>query len=166
MLRVLGNEYNPQILSFAHEPRSAQELSDELDVPIATCYRRIEELQEADLLEHHDRVLSDYDVTTVGEGHAIRKDQVADYAGDEGRALHSFFQFDHVALTRGDEDRHRPRAFRGRLQVRVGRQDMFHARRVTGRPAVTAINEKRPCISARAFGNSIHGRLSGGCRAA
>jgi predicted transcriptional regulator len=59
MLRVLGNEYNPQILSFAHEPRSAQELSDELDVPIATCYRRIEELQEADLLEHHDRVLSD-----------------------------------------------------------------------------------------------------------
>jgi predicted transcriptional regulator len=59
MLRVLGNEYNPQILSFANEPRSAQELSDELDVPIATCYRRIEELQEADLLEHHDRVLSD-----------------------------------------------------------------------------------------------------------
>jgi predicted transcriptional regulator len=59
MLRVLGNEYNPQILSFAHEPRSAQELSEELDVPIATCYRRIEELTDADLLEHHDRVLSD-----------------------------------------------------------------------------------------------------------
>jgi predicted ArsR family transcriptional regulator len=59
MLRVLGNEYNPEILSFAHEPRSAQELSDELDVPIATCYRRIEELTDADLLEHHDRVLSD-----------------------------------------------------------------------------------------------------------
>lgn len=59
MLRVLGNEYNPEILSFAHEPRSAQELSDELDVPIATCYRRIEELTEAELLEHHDRVLSD-----------------------------------------------------------------------------------------------------------
>jgi predicted transcriptional regulator len=59
MLRVLGNEYNPQILSFANEPRSAQELSDELDVPIATCYRRIEELTDADLLEHHDRVLSD-----------------------------------------------------------------------------------------------------------
>jgi predicted transcriptional regulator len=59
MLRVLGNEYNPEILSFAHEPRSAQELSDELDVPIATCYRRIEELTDAELLEHHDRVLSD-----------------------------------------------------------------------------------------------------------
>lgn len=59
MLRVLGNEYSPQILSFAHEPRSAQELSDELGVPIATCYRRIEELTDADLLKHHDRVLSD-----------------------------------------------------------------------------------------------------------
>jgi predicted transcriptional regulator len=59
MLRVLGNEYNPQILSFAHEPRSAQELSEELDVPIATCYRRIEELTGAGLLELHDRVLSD-----------------------------------------------------------------------------------------------------------
>ncbi|WP_248896911.1 winged helix-turn-helix domain-containing protein [Haloplanus halobius] len=59
LLRVLGNEYNPEILSFAHEPRSAQELSDELDIPIATCYRRIEELTDAELLEHHDRVLSD-----------------------------------------------------------------------------------------------------------
>jgi predicted transcriptional regulator len=59
MLRVLGNEYNPEILSFANEPRSAQEFSDELDVPIATCYRRIEELTDAELLEHHDRVLSD-----------------------------------------------------------------------------------------------------------
>jgi predicted transcriptional regulator len=58
-LQILGNEYNPEILSFADEPRSAQELSDELDVPIATCYRRIEELTDADLLEHHDRVLSD-----------------------------------------------------------------------------------------------------------
>ncbi|MFP4227725.1 MAG: glycoside hydrolase family 13 protein [Salinivenus sp.] len=61
------------------------------------------------LQEMHDRVLSEYDVMTVGEGHAIRKDQVADYAGDDGRALQSFFQFDHVALGRGDENRHKPR---------------------------------------------------------
>lgn len=59
VLRVLGNEYNPEILEATHEPRSAQELSDELDVPIATCYRRIDELTEADLLELHDRPLSD-----------------------------------------------------------------------------------------------------------
>ena len=30
-----------------------------LDIPIATCYRRIEELTGAGLLELHDRVLSD-----------------------------------------------------------------------------------------------------------
>ena len=59
VLRVLGNEYNPEILEATHEPRSAQELSDELDVPIATCYRRIDELTEADLIELHDRPLSD-----------------------------------------------------------------------------------------------------------
>lgn len=59
LLRVLGNDYNVEILGAAAEPQSAQDLSDELDVPIATCYRRIEELTEVGLLEHHDRVLSD-----------------------------------------------------------------------------------------------------------
>lgn len=59
VIRILGNDYNAEILSATQEPKSAQELSDELDVPIATCYRRIEELTDVDLLEHHDRVLSD-----------------------------------------------------------------------------------------------------------
>lgn len=59
VLRVLGNEYNAEILQAAHEPQSAQDLSDELEVPIATCYRRIEELTETELLELHDRPLSD-----------------------------------------------------------------------------------------------------------
>lgn len=59
MLEVLGNEYNPEILQAASEPCSAQALSETLDVPIATCYRRIEELTEAELLELHDRPLSD-----------------------------------------------------------------------------------------------------------
>lgn len=59
VLRVLGNDYNAEILQAAHEPMSAQDLSDELDVPIATCYRRIDELTEADLLTLHDRPLSD-----------------------------------------------------------------------------------------------------------
>ena len=40
VLRALGNEYNPEILQATHEPRSAQDLSEELGVPIATCYRR------------------------------------------------------------------------------------------------------------------------------
>lgn len=59
VLRALGNEYNPEILQASHEPQSAQELSEQLDVPIATCYRRIEELTETELLELHDRPLSD-----------------------------------------------------------------------------------------------------------
>ncbi len=59
VLRVLGSEYNPEILQAAYEPKSAQELSETLGVPIATCYRRIDDLTEADLLELHDRPLSD-----------------------------------------------------------------------------------------------------------
>lgn len=59
VLRVLGNEYNAEILEATNEPHSAQELSEELNVPIATCYRRIDELTEADLLELYDRPLSD-----------------------------------------------------------------------------------------------------------
>ncbi|MFC6872037.1 ArsR/SmtB family transcription factor [Halobellus marinus] len=58
-LSALGNEYNPDILRAAEEPHSAQEFSEMLDIPIATCYRRIEELTGAGLLELHDRVLSD-----------------------------------------------------------------------------------------------------------
>ncbi len=59
LLQALGNKYSPEILDATDEPRSAQELSDELDIPIATCYRRIDELTEHDLLELHDNVLSD-----------------------------------------------------------------------------------------------------------
>ncbi|WP_129115108.1 helix-turn-helix domain-containing protein [Halegenticoccus tardaugens] len=59
IIEVLGNKYNAEILSAASEPLSAQELSDRLGVPIATCYRRINELTETDLLELHDQPLSD-----------------------------------------------------------------------------------------------------------
>ena len=59
LLRVLGNKYNAEILSATGEPKSAQELSDELGIPIATSYRRIEELTEADLLELSGREFSD-----------------------------------------------------------------------------------------------------------
>jgi len=59
LLRTLGNKYSAEILDATDEPCSAQDLSDELDIPIATCYRRIDELTEHDLLELHDSVLSD-----------------------------------------------------------------------------------------------------------
>lgn len=59
LIAVLGNKYNPDILRATDEPRSAQELSEELEVPIATCYRRIDELTDAGLLELYDRPLSE-----------------------------------------------------------------------------------------------------------
>jgi len=59
LIEVLGNKYNTDILTATTEAKSAQELSEELDVPIATCYRRISELEEAELIELHDRPLSD-----------------------------------------------------------------------------------------------------------
>lgn len=59
VLRVLGNDYNAEILQAAYEPQSAQDLSETLGVPIATCYRRIEELTDAELLELYDRPLSE-----------------------------------------------------------------------------------------------------------
>ncbi len=59
LLQTLGNKYSAEILDATEEPRSAQELSDELEIPIATCYRRIDELTEHNLLELHDNILSD-----------------------------------------------------------------------------------------------------------
>ncbi|MFB6221962.1 MAG: helix-turn-helix domain-containing protein [Halolamina sp.] len=59
IIEALGNKYNPEILDATSEPKSAQELSDQLDVPIATCYRRINELTDVDLLELHDQPLSE-----------------------------------------------------------------------------------------------------------
>lgn len=59
LLEVLGNKYNPEILQRAYEPKSAQELSEELDIPIATSYRRVEELQELGLLEEEGKEFSE-----------------------------------------------------------------------------------------------------------
>lgn len=58
-LLVLGTQYNSDILGATDEPKSVKRLSNDLDIPIATCYRRVEELTEAGLLELDDRVLSD-----------------------------------------------------------------------------------------------------------
>jgi predicted ArsR family transcriptional regulator len=57
-IRPLGKKYSAEILRAAGEPRSARELSEHLDIPIATSYRRIEELLDAGLLSLEDRVRS------------------------------------------------------------------------------------------------------------
>lgn len=59
LLSAVGNKYGAAILSATRKPTSAQELSDQLDVPIATCYRRIEELVDAGLLNCEGRQLSE-----------------------------------------------------------------------------------------------------------
>ena len=59
LLAALGNKYAPEILCAADTPVTAQTLSRDLDIPIATCYRRIDELVDAGLLECEGRELSD-----------------------------------------------------------------------------------------------------------
>jgi DNA-binding Lrp family transcriptional regulator len=58
-LLVLGTQYNSAILGATDDAKSVKRLSSDLDIPIATCYRRVEELTEAGLLELDDRILSD-----------------------------------------------------------------------------------------------------------
>ena len=57
-IRPLGKKYSAEILTAATEPRSARELSERLDIPIATSYRRIDELLDAGLLTLDGRVHS------------------------------------------------------------------------------------------------------------
>lgn len=71
VLRVLGNKYNAEILQATNTPKSAQELSEELDIPIATSYRRIEELTENDLLD-----LEGKEVSTEGRQTKVYRRQV------------------------------------------------------------------------------------------
>ncbi|EMA39837.1 hypothetical protein C446_07944 [Halobiforma nitratireducens JCM 10879] len=59
MLSALGNKYSAEILCAAGTPKSAQALSEDVEIPIATCYRRIEELVDAGLLTCEGRRLSE-----------------------------------------------------------------------------------------------------------
>lgn len=56
---AMGKKYSAEILVATSEPRSVQELSDEFGIPIATCYRRVEELVEQGLLEQCGTQVSD-----------------------------------------------------------------------------------------------------------
>jgi len=58
-LAALKNKYSFEILCATRTPASAQELSEDIGVPIATCYRRIEELVEAGFLKSEGRQLSE-----------------------------------------------------------------------------------------------------------
>lgn len=59
LLSALGSKYSAEILCAAGTPKSAQALSEDIEIPIATCYRRIEELVDAGLLTCEGRQLSE-----------------------------------------------------------------------------------------------------------
>lgn len=50
-VRVLGREYSMEILGATEMSSSVSRLSESLDIPIATCYRRVNELTAVGLLE-------------------------------------------------------------------------------------------------------------------
>ena len=57
IMKALTDEYAIKILVASyHREKSAIELSQELDVPIAACYRRLHMLQELGLLAARERV--------------------------------------------------------------------------------------------------------------
>ncbi|OUJ18344.1 Transcriptional regulator containing HTH domain ArsR family [Methanonatronarchaeum thermophilum] len=59
VVRALGSKYSVEILSEAQEPKPVKEIVDEVGVPIATGYRRIQELEEADLIEVDGKTVSE-----------------------------------------------------------------------------------------------------------
>lgn len=56
---ALSTSYSIEIIEATGKPKSAAELSEELDAPIATVYRRIEDLVDSDLLTQDGSRLSD-----------------------------------------------------------------------------------------------------------
>jgi Fe2+ or Zn2+ uptake regulation protein len=51
---ILWRKYSMEILSSASDPMTATEISNDVGVPMATCYRRLNELVEIGLLEKSD----------------------------------------------------------------------------------------------------------------
>jgi hypothetical protein len=73
-VQTLGQEYSMEILGATGNPTSATHLSESLDIPIATCYRRVEELATVGFLE---KVTSDED----GTHRATRYQRTTDAVG-------------------------------------------------------------------------------------
>ncbi len=59
LMRILTDTYAVKILTTSYrEAKSAIELSQELDVPIAACYRRLHQLSELGLVSEKERITS------------------------------------------------------------------------------------------------------------
>jgi len=60
ILDTIGDRRARHVLaSIAHEPRSAKEIAEELDLSLPTVYRRIEELEEYELVEGRTEIATD-----------------------------------------------------------------------------------------------------------
>ena len=60
LLNTIGNEQARKILAaIAHEPSSAKELTEQLNLSQATIYRRINKLQKHDLIKEQTLVADD-----------------------------------------------------------------------------------------------------------
>ncbi|KXB06996.1 hypothetical protein AKJ51_02325 [candidate division MSBL1 archaeon SCGC-AAA382A20] len=59
VLGPLADDYSIRILAATRDDgKTVRKLSRELDIPIATCYRRVKELVDANLLEVVDKKLT------------------------------------------------------------------------------------------------------------
>lgn len=60
ILDTIGDRRARHVLaSIAHEPRSAKEIAEELDLSLPTVYRRIEELEDYELVEGRTEIATD-----------------------------------------------------------------------------------------------------------
>jgi len=70
--RLLTDDYSERILAACfHQARAAQEISDAFDIPIAACYRKIHELEEAGFLACEKEV-----VTAKGKSMRLYRSQL------------------------------------------------------------------------------------------
>jgi hypothetical protein len=59
IMKLIADEYNIKILSATLKaPKSAVELSSVLEIPIASCYRKVHDLERTNLLEVADSILT------------------------------------------------------------------------------------------------------------
>lgn len=76
-LRALSKQYSDEIIVALERPRTAGEIANEFDIPIATVYRRLEELEGLGLIEPYtgDIISTGADATPYIRGvSAIRVD--------------------------------------------------------------------------------------------
>jgi predicted transcriptional regulator len=96
VVEALGATYSLEILGATEEPTSAGELSDSLGIPIATCYRRINQLVSAGLLEECESTDDDARRATVYR-------RTSDAIGIRFGRTPSVLTWDYVARLKGIE---------------------------------------------------------------